>query len=284
MFWCINGTLFFVFFTTTTLPFTNSEAATAFLGGTLFIVGAYLGWVESMNPARDAEFGWEVDLATKCVATSPPRTVRLLSLLLLIRTLIEPHSDHKALGRHRRHFGKHRPSASTQTAGDVPSQTKLVVRTPSTSSSTISPETAPWKWYGTYPSLAYIANTVQLFGASIFWVSTLCGLPGILPLSGASGGPEQQGSLERLWVGLYWACQVVGAPCFVFAGACFCIEVQDKWWKPKPTSIGWQMYVITFSEASCITDLPVQWVLEPDRRLWLLVLRDLRHLASDVNP
>lgn len=35
--------------------------------------------------------------------------------------------------------------------------------------------------------------------------------------------------------------QVVGAPCFAIAGALFCYEVQSKWWKWKPLSVGWQM-------------------------------------------
>lgn len=98
-----------------------------------------------------------------------------------------------------------------------------------------------WRWYGRDPSLAYIANTIQLFGgkfdsplllpqrvvlrlplsyhladlrpltilsASIFWISTICGLPGILPLAGGKGGPEQGARVEGLWVGLYWAPQV----------------------------------------------------------------------------
>lgn len=160
----------------------------------------------------------------------------------LNRTLIEPKAEPSALGRRRRHFGRHPTACASE---------KATTGTSSTTSSTT--HTEPWKWYGTYPSLAYIANTVQLFGASIFWVSTLCGLPGLLPLSGASGGPDQVGKSEGLWIGLYWACQVIGAPCFVFAGACFCVEVQDVWWKPKPTSVGWQMCV-TFVFSCCCSD------------------------------
>lgn len=38
--------------------------------------------------------------------------------------------------------------------------------------------------------------------------------------------------------------QVLGAPCFVISAALFCLEVQDKWWKPEPKSIGWQMCVL----------------------------------------
>lgn len=102
-------------------------------------------------------------------------------------------------------------------------------------------ERDPWKWWGTYKSVAYIANAIQLFGASIFFVSVLCGLPGVLPLSGSAGGPEQSAASEGLWLGLYWGTQVIGAPCFVIAGIMFCLEVQQKWYKPNIFNIGWQI-------------------------------------------
>ncbi|KAM0749953.1 hypothetical protein T439DRAFT_357464 [Meredithblackwellia eburnea MCA 4105] len=249
IFWCVNGILAFCFFTNTTLPYTNTEAATAFLGGFTFIVGAYLGWVESMNPARDADFGWEVDETMK-ILFEPKQTRR-------------GHS----LGRKRHHLGKHHPSPPSPTSSNLESLTKPntdqglpvavpppppLTSVPSSESATLhSPSNGgrqatsspppEWKWFGTYRSLAYVANTIQLFGASIFFVSVLCGLPGILPLSGGSGGPEQEGKSEGLWVGLYWACQVIGAPCFVIAGAMFCIEVQNKWWLPAPLKLGWQI-------------------------------------------
>ena len=138
------------------------------------------------------------------------------------RSLIEPKCHRRSLGRSRHHFGRHHSASSVTSA---------------TCASTLP----DWRWFGSYPSLAYVANTVQLFGASVFWVSTLCGLPGILPSSGTAGGLEQVGQPEALWIGLYWGLQILGAPCFVVAGACFCIEVQDRWWRPKPFSIGWQM-------------------------------------------
>ncbi|KAI5477445.1 integral membrane protein [Pseudohyphozyma bogoriensis] len=242
IFWCINAILFFCYFTNTTLPYTNTEAATAFIGGTTFLIGAYLGWVESLNPAHDADFGWEFEKLTQ--------------------TFIEPSSHGHRLGRRRRHFGKHyashhaSPPSSKSTKENISPQDTVTeslangnAAAPSISGATLTsahsptPPAAPpkWRWYGTSRSLAYIANTIQLFGASIFFISTLCGLPGVLPLAGGSGGPEQGARTEGLWVGLYWACQVIGAPCFVIAGAMFCLEVQKKWYIPNPMSIGWQI-------------------------------------------
>jgi hypothetical protein len=43
VFWCINGVMAFDFFVVSADALANAEAATAFLGGTLFLVGGYLG-------------------------------------------------------------------------------------------------------------------------------------------------------------------------------------------------------------------------------------------------
>lgn len=248
VFWCVNGILFFVFFDRTSLVYTNTESAFAFLGGTFFIVGAYLGWVESLNPARDADFGWEIDLATRFERFLPLPNNQIAYSLGRNSTLIEPPMSHVhyALGRHRHHFGRDNSPLKSSPSSSPPPPSPLA---PSTSASTAASTAAStetlrpqgWRWYGTYPSLGYVANTVQLFGASIFWISTLCGLPGILPVSGSTGGPAQEGTSEGLWTSLYWVFQVVGAPCFVFAGWCFCVEVQEKWWKPNIINLGWQM-------------------------------------------
>ncbi|KAK4702691.1 hypothetical protein P7C70_g3530, partial [Phenoliferia sp. Uapishka_3] len=222
IFWCINAILFFVFFTRVSPGYTNTESATGFLGGTLFLLGAYFGWVESMNPVRDADFGWEIDQAAK--------------------TLTERENGYIAPGEHHHHVGEHQPSTRPTAPTEVEkSPASGVVRAVTSSSSPLDSTATKWKWYGTYPSLAYVANSVQLFGASVFWVSTLCGLPGVLPASGSSGGPLQSKASEGLWAGLYWGLQVLGSPCFVFIGVCCCIEVQDKWWKPKPWNVGWQI-------------------------------------------
>lgn len=65
IFWCVNAILFFCYFTNVSPAFTNTESATAFLGGLTFLVGGYLGWVESLNPTREVEFGWEIDELTQ---------------------------------------------------------------------------------------------------------------------------------------------------------------------------------------------------------------------------
>lgn len=67
-----------------------------------------------------------------------------------------------------------------------------------------------WKWFGLPPpgkrlELGFVANAVQLVGATSFQVSVICGLPGVLAASGSTGGVAQQGYVESTWIGAYWA-------------------------------------------------------------------------------
>ncbi|GAA6036193.1 hypothetical protein JCM8097_006826 [Rhodosporidiobolus ruineniae] len=227
VFWCIQGIQFFCYFSDTSATFTNTEAAMAFLGGTTFWIGAYLGWVESMNPAElSGTFGWEVKEEG--------------------RLLLRPKQAHpsSALGLRRRHFGSHRRSSS-------PASSSAPSSDPTPSSAAVS---APkWRWFAfpsfssssqdpvSFRNLGYLANLIQFFGATCFQVSVICGLPGVLPSSGAEGGPEQEGRVEREWVAAYWAMQIVGAPCFFVAGTIFAVETQKRWWLPNLTSIGWHI-------------------------------------------
>ncbi|BGP19794.1 hypothetical protein JCM10213_003103 [Rhodosporidiobolus nylandii] len=223
VFWCIQGIMVFCYFSNTSTAFLNTEAAFAFLGGTVFWAGAYLGWVEALNPAElGGSFGWEVKAEG--------------------RLLLQPRRAHSSLGLRRRHFGSYAPSSALSSSS--------LSSTPSTP----SPQ-RKWLWFAFPPlrrpsppdspiswrNLGYLANTVQFFGATCFQVSVICGLPGVLPASGAEGGVEQQGRVERIWVAAYWVMQVVGSPCFVFAGLVFAIEVQKRWYIPKLTSIGWHV-------------------------------------------
>lgn len=231
--WCAQGILVFCYFTRTSQAYTNAESALAFLGGTTFLLGAYLGWVESLNPARDAEFAWVVEEET--------------------RTLIEPDKHGQSLGRKRRHFGRHKvledpaplkrsPDSGTSCRRVISDSTESTSDGPTSSATaTARKDPPPWRWYGTKRSIAYLANSVQLCGAVAFEISVISGLPGVLPETGTLGGPEQAGKSERLWIGLYWAMQVIGSPCFFVPGLLFCYEVQPNFWHIKPLRLGWQM-------------------------------------------
>lgn len=220
---CFNGTMDFVFYTVSTDAILNAEAATAFIGGTLFWIGGYLSFVESLNPSRDTDFGYEVESEAHKLHTPS-------------------HKSKGSLGRSRQHFGKHH-----QARPDGDSNEKSSSQLPA------------WRWWGAdWSSLGYVANAIQFFGASILcvsltcvsslltsfahsWVSTICGLPGVLPEDGSSLSSSLSSRSIALWEVFFWAPQIIGAPCFVISGYMFMLEVQDRWWKPKLFSLGWHL-------------------------------------------
>jgi len=73
---------------------------------------------------------------------------------------------------------------------------------------------------------------IQMFAATIFFISTVTGIPGVLNENSVG---EQQG--------LYWTPQVVGGSGFIVASALFMLEVQSKWYKMKPADLGWEVGV-----------------------------------------
>lgn len=93
-----------------------------------------------------------------------------------------------------------------------------------------------WRWWPTWHALwsyhikelGYVACAIQLFGATLYGISGVVVLPGILD------------SLET-WqeLGAYWVPQIVGSCCFLIAGIMFTLINQDKWYQPLPKKISW---------------------------------------------
>lgn len=76
--------------------------------------------------------------------------------------------------------------------------------------------------------MGYVACTIQLFGATLYDITGVIVLPGIL--DSFADGQE---------LGGYWIPQVVASTCFLTAGLMFTLETQQKWYKPEQTVIGW---------------------------------------------
>jgi hypothetical protein len=144
----------------------------AFAGGTLFEIGAYLGYIESLNTAHDELFG--------------------PALLNLVR----------------------RPSDLEKGSS--------------------TPRAFRWWGRGDWRDIGFLANAIQLFAASVFWISTLTGLPGVIP-----GMPtDAPVGLEDAF---YWTPQVIGGLGFVAASALLMLEAQRAWWRPAPGALGWHV-------------------------------------------
>ena len=93
-----------------------------------------------------------------------------------------------------------------------------------------------WRWWPTWHALrthhifeiGYVACTIQLFGATLYGMTGIVVLPGILD----SLKPWQE-------LGAYWVPQVVASMCFLTAGIMFTLETQEKWYKSEAKTIGW---------------------------------------------
>ena len=93
-----------------------------------------------------------------------------------------------------------------------------------------------WRWWPTWRALrehhvyeiGWLACTIQLFGVTLYGITAVVILPGIL----TSLKPWQE-------LGAFWVPQVVAALCFLIASLMFMFETQEKWWKPEPKVLGW---------------------------------------------
>ena len=93
-----------------------------------------------------------------------------------------------------------------------------------------------WRWWPTWHSLfhyhifelGYVACTIQLFGVTLYGVTSVVILPGILD--------------SLAWwqeLAAYWIPQVVASCCFIIASIMFTVMAQDKWNKPKWGAVSW---------------------------------------------
>ncbi|WWC90228.1 uncharacterized protein L201_005161 [Kwoniella dendrophila CBS 6074] len=214
MVWVVNGYL--VWFPELrpnlyTPAFTRTASATAFIGGTVFEIGAYLGVVEVLDRGREINFGTALGkLLNHRRNVHPKKTLALNE----IKSHLEPNST---------------TTTNSSTSG---------INT----SSNIEDNEDHWLsdkkgfvWWGKpmWHDFGYLAAIVQFFAATIFWVSTLTGLPGVIP--GFSDGEGSKAIIDIF----FWTPQVIGGLGFIISSLIIMIEVQKKWWLPNLTEIGW---------------------------------------------
>ncbi|KIP05664.1 hypothetical protein PHLGIDRAFT_91841 [Phlebiopsis gigantea 11061_1 CR5-6] len=90
-----------------------------------------------------------------------------------------------------------------------------------------------WIGTGSLRDIGFLASAVQLFAASVFWISTLTGLPNVIPTLAEKNTPVS--------VVLFWKPQVIGGTGFMVASVLLMLEEQKKWWRISPLRIGWQV-------------------------------------------
>lgn len=64
-----------------------------------------------------------------------------------------------------------------------------------------------WVWFGTrWHEIGFVGSVIQMFAASVFWISTITGIPGIIDMNNTG-----------LTDGIFWVPQVIGGTGFIIA-------------------------------------------------------------------
>ncbi|GHJ84515.1 hypothetical protein NliqN6_0917 [Naganishia liquefaciens] len=201
--WVVNGFLVLLPIYRSSLnavSYYRAAAATAFLGGTIFEVGSYLMVVEALNRGRETNFGSS------------------------LYSFVHSKADSELHQKHRRSMSEKTVSPDgVEEAGDerwlddTTSEKKFV-----------------WWGKGLWHDIGYDAAYIQLWAATVFWVATITGLPGVI-----KGFPDNP-SVAITDV-FYWTPQVVGGSGFMLSAILLMLEVQTRWWKPALSDIGWHI-------------------------------------------
>ncbi|CAK3926089.1 integral membrane [Lecanosticta acicola] len=175
---------------------------TAFIGATLFEVGAVLLIIEAVNENQTGCFGWAVDQAIRD----------------------HPDSDAEKQGSTRGHA--YRTDCSHHHGRSLHRTAHL--QHPAAG--------RKWEWWPTWHELThhyffeigFLASFTEAVGATVFYVSGIMSLPGIY----------DKISTPVLY-GTYWLAYLVGGILFIVSSVLYMLETQKTWWKPAPSVIGW---------------------------------------------
>ncbi|OAA50525.1 integral membrane protein [Metarhizium rileyi] len=184
---------------------------TAFVGAILFFeVGSVLLLLEAVNANNAACFGWAVEQILEDGNGTPKQRV----------VVSRNHCRHHHQNR-RNLVGMSSPAASLPEASRGVETRKH------------------WQWFPAWHDLrthylhelGFLAGSAQLFGATVFGISGITALPGIID------------HLVPQWRlnAAYWIPQVIGGSGFIVSSTLYMLETQQKWWKPAPHLLGWHV-------------------------------------------
>jgi hypothetical protein len=93
-----------------------------------------------------------------------------------------------------------------------------------------------WKWYGwkSIKDISFMANFTQFLAVTVFWISVLTYLPGILPL-------EEDSTNRALFIIFFWVPQVAGAFLLIVSSVLLMLETQPNVWHIKPFKVDWHV-------------------------------------------
>ena len=190
----------------------TAGGVTAFVGGTLFTIGAVLLVVEATNENQTGCFGWELEQVFSEHthpkdgedASSSPRNLSYRPKRWACK--------HAHCPVHSRSPFKGGPHAKNQAR--------------------------KWEWWPTWHELrthyfheiGFLGSFIEFLGAAIFYINCILALPGVYPHL----------SQGVLW-GVYWLTYLVGGVLFIVASGLYMLETQPNWYTPAPHVLGWHV-------------------------------------------
>ena len=195
---------------------TIASDVTAFVGATLFQIGAVLLVFEACNENQTGCFGWALyeafhhnadsgsssDLESNIVSSTQPGD----------KVMVAHEDVHKCKHHHQRvRLGEplRRPQPGRR-----------------------------WSWWPSWEEfrthyvheIGFLGSAAMAVGATIFYISGICSLPGIY--SNMTLGEAR---------GIYWLTYLVGGVFFIVSSALYLLETQPNWYTPAPHLLGWHI-------------------------------------------
>ncbi|KAL1405352.1 hypothetical protein Q8F55_008983 [Vanrija albida] len=199
----------------------NAASWIGFAGGLVFVIGAHMMVIEALDRGRENNFGTSLKRLLSGQPTDVPAT-------------IAPAKAAPAKAG----------SATTSSPATGCSTDASSTADSSQPPSPADPERAerdlfPWreeepgfKWFGweSWRNVGFLAAFTEWWAATIFWVATISGLPAVI-----------NGKRTATRDVFIWTPQVIGGVGFVITSLLQMLEVQHKWYIPRPMDIGWQI-------------------------------------------
>jgi hypothetical protein len=214
--WIIDGFFGWLPLVRPDTEFSDEEYAggwITFIGSTVFLVASMLLMVEAVNVNQTGCFAWAIERVVKYGDTR-------------MRACPD---------RCQHHHHRNRENAIGQNCDE---RCERDWDTFALSKAPPDREHYTWQWVPSWSDfrnhylyeLGFLACSIQLFSASLYWVSRILALPQI----------SEQMSSQAL-NGAYWAPGVVGGIGFTFASVLLMLECQPRWWIPAPGVLGWHI-------------------------------------------
>ena len=183
---------------------TIAGGVTAFVGATLFQIGAILLIVEAVNENQTGCFGWALEHTFS-------------------------HSDSEGEGQpNGTKISKAEQECMHHHVQGIHKNSTVHLQHPDAG--------RKWEWWPTWDELknhyfheiGFLGSAILSLGATIFYISGILALPGVY-------NNLSQGVLY----GIYWLAYLVGGILFVVSSVLYVLETQQNWYTPAPHLLGW---------------------------------------------